>query len=127
MLVTLPSVQNGDAAGAIFAFVVSFGEVNATLFLLGPGLATLPIHVFSQIQFGAEQVVVAASTVQIALVIALIFVLEKIGLSKRSDWRSLRDSLVKPRFALSCCQRRSHDVRRPACHDRRKSRFLYAV
>lgn len=30
--------------------------------------------------------------VQMALVIALIFVLEKIGLSKRSDWRSLRDS-----------------------------------
>ncbi|CDX52966.1 hypothetical protein MPL3365_170190 [Mesorhizobium plurifarium] len=37
---------NGDAAGAIFAFVV--GEVNATLFLVGPGLATIPIHVLSQ-------------------------------------------------------------------------------
>lgn len=44
--VTLPSIQNGDAAGAIFAFVV--GEVNATLFLVGPGLATQRIHVFSQ-------------------------------------------------------------------------------
>ncbi|CDX42780.1 Putative ABC spermidine/putrescine transporter permease protein (fragment) [Mesorhizobium sp. SOD10] len=82
MLVTLPSIQNGDAAGAIFAFVVSFEELNATLFLVGPGLATLPIHVFSQIQFGAEQVVVAAaSTVQMALVIVVIFALEKIGLS----------------------------------------------
>ncbi|MET3523999.1 ABC transporter permease [Mesorhizobium abyssinicae] len=97
MLVT-PSTQNGVAAGAIFAFVVSFGEVNATLFLVGPGLATLPIHVFSQIQFGAEQVVVAAaSTVRMALVIVLIL------RSKRSDWRSLRDSRVKRRFALLAC------------------------
>ncbi|CVI63605.1 ABC transporter permease (plasmid) [Agrobacterium leguminum] len=82
MLVTLPSIQGGVAAGAIFAFVVSFGEINATLFLVGPGLATLPIHMFSQIQFGAEQVVVAAaSTVQMALVVILIFALEKVGLS----------------------------------------------
>ncbi|CDX21009.1 exported hypothetical protein [Mesorhizobium plurifarium] len=47
MLVTLVSIQNGAAAGAIFAFV-SFGEANATLFLVGPGLATRPIHVLSQ-------------------------------------------------------------------------------
>ncbi|CDX43291.1 Putative ABC spermidine/putrescine transporter permease protein (fragment) [Mesorhizobium sp. ORS 3359] len=81
MLVTLPSIQNGDAAGAIFA-LVSFGAENATLFLVEPGSATLPIHVFSQIQFGAEQVVVAAaSTVQMALVITLICAFEKMGLS----------------------------------------------
>ncbi|OHV65825.1 hypothetical protein LCM4577_28575 [Mesorhizobium sp. LCM 4577] len=81
MLVALPGIQSGDAAGAIFAFV-SFGEANATLFLVEPGLATLPIDVFSQVLFGAEQLVVAvASTVHMALVIASIFVLEKMGLS----------------------------------------------
>jgi putative spermidine/putrescine transport system permease protein len=63
--------------------VVSFGEVNATLFLTGPGLSTLPIQIYSQIQYGSEQVIVAAaSTVQMALVVVLIFVLEKLfGLS----------------------------------------------
>ncbi|MFU0507919.1 ABC transporter permease [Pseudaminobacter sp. NGMCC 1.201702] len=81
--VTLPSIQPGIVAGAIFAFVVSFGEINATLFLSGPGLSTLPVQIYSQIQYGSEQVVVAAaSTVQMVLVVLLVFVLEKIfGLS----------------------------------------------
>lgn len=81
--VTLPSIQPGIVAGAIFAFVVSFGEINATLFLTGPGLSTLPIQIYSQIQYGSEQVIVAAaSTVQMGLVVVLIIVLERLfGLS----------------------------------------------
>jgi putative spermidine/putrescine transport system permease protein len=81
--VTLPSIQPGIVAGAIFAFVVSFGEVNASLFLTGPGLSTLPIQIYSQIQYGSEQVVVAAAaTVQMGLVVIMILVLERIfGLS----------------------------------------------
>jgi len=85
--VTLPSIQPGIVAGAIFAFVVSFGEINATLFLSGPGLSTLPVQIYSQIQYGTEQVVVAAaSTVQMVLVVVLVVVLEKVfGLSVTSN------------------------------------------
>jgi putative spermidine/putrescine transport system permease protein len=81
--VTLPSIQPGIVAGAIFAFVASFGEINATLFLTGPGLSTLPVQIYSQIQYGSEQVIVAAaSTVQMSLVVVMIIVLEKVfGLS----------------------------------------------
>ena len=81
--VTLPSIQPGIVAGAVFAFVASFGEINATLFLTGPGLSTLPVQIYSQIQYGAEQVIVAAaSTVQMALVIVMVVFLEKVfGLS----------------------------------------------
>ena len=80
---TLPSIQGSVVAGAVFAFVVSFGEVNATLFLIGPGVSTLPVEIFSQIQFGAEQVIVAsASTLQMVLVVVLVLVLERVfGLS----------------------------------------------
>lgn len=83
MEVTLPSIQPGIVAGAIFAFVASFGEINATLFLTGPGLSTLPVQIYSQIQYGSEQVIVAAaSTVQMSLVIVMIVILEKgFGLS----------------------------------------------
>jgi putative spermidine/putrescine transport system permease protein len=79
----LPSIQGSVVAGAVFAFVVSFGEVNATLFLVGPGTTTLPVEIFSQIQFGAEQVIVAsASTLQMALVVVLVLALQKLlGLS----------------------------------------------
>ena len=81
--VTLPSIQPGIVAGAVFAFVASFGEINATLFLTGPGLSTLPVQIYSQIQYGSEQVIVAAaSTVQMALVIVMVVFLEKVfGLS----------------------------------------------
>lgn len=81
--VTIPSIQPGIVAGAVFAFVASFGEINATLFLTGPGLSTLPVQIYSQIQYGSEQVIVAAaSTVQMALVVVMVLVLEKVfGLS----------------------------------------------
>lgn len=81
--VTLPVVQPGIVAGAVFAFIVSFSEVNVTLFLSGPGAATLPIHIFSQLQFGAGQVIIAAaSTLQILLILVLMLVVEKLfGLS----------------------------------------------
>lgn len=81
--VTLPGIQPGIVAGAVFAFVASFGEINATLFLTGPGLSTLPVQIYSQIQYGSEQVIVAAaSTVQMGLVVVMVLVLEKVfGLS----------------------------------------------
>ena len=81
--VTLPGIQPGIVSGAIFAFVASFGEINATLFLTGPGLSTLPVQIYSQIQYGSEQVIVAAaSTVQMTLVVVMIVILEKVfGLS----------------------------------------------
>ncbi|HEV8306284.1 MAG TPA: ABC transporter permease [Methylomirabilota bacterium] len=77
--VTLPIIQPGIMAGAVFAFIVSFSELNVSLFLSGPGAATLPIHIFSQIQFGAGQVVIAAaSTLQIVLIVGLMVVVEKL-------------------------------------------------
>ncbi len=81
--VTLPVVQPGIVAGAVFAFIVSFSEVNVTLFLSGPGGGPRPIHIFSQLQFGAGQVIIAAaSTLQILLILALMLLVEKLfGLS----------------------------------------------
>ncbi len=77
--VTLPVIQPGILAGAVFAFIVSFSELNVSLFLSGPGAATLPIHIFSQIQFGAGQVVIAAaSTLQILLIVGLMVVVERL-------------------------------------------------
>ncbi|CDX52965.1 hypothetical protein MPL3365_170189 [Mesorhizobium plurifarium] len=60
--------------------------------------------------------VVAASMVQMALVVALIFVLEKIGLWKRSDWRSLRDSreaAIRPALLLPATVARRSETRLP--------------
>ncbi len=82
-LVTLPLIRPGLLCGWLFAFIVSFGELNTALFLTGPGVTTLPIEIFSYLQFqGSQLVVAAASTLQIGLVVVLVLTIERlVGLS----------------------------------------------
>ncbi len=78
-LVTLPLIWPGVVAGGMFAFIVSFGEVNADLFLTGPGSTTLPIEVLSHLQFPGDQLVIAAaSAIQVGLVVGAVVVVERI-------------------------------------------------
>jgi putative spermidine/putrescine transport system permease protein len=79
LLLTLPLIWPGVLSGWLFAFIVSFGELNAALFLTGPGLTTLPIEIFSYLQFqGSQLVIAAASTVQIALIVILVTLIERV-------------------------------------------------
>lgn len=79
MLVTLPLIWQGVLSGWLFAFIVSFGELNTALFLTGPGITTLPIEIFSYLQFqGSQLVIAAASTLQIALIIVMVAGIERI-------------------------------------------------
>jgi putative spermidine/putrescine transport system permease protein len=78
-VVTLPLVWQGVVSGWLFAFIVSFGELNTALFLTGPGLTTLPIEIFSYLQFqGSQLVIAAASTLQIALIVVMVTAIERI-------------------------------------------------
>lgn len=78
-LVTLPLVWPGVLSGWLFAFIVSFGELNTALFLTGPGVTTLPIEIFSYLQFqGSQLVIAAASTLQIALIILMVAGIERV-------------------------------------------------
>ena len=78
-LVTLPLIWPGVLSGWLFAFIVSFGELNTALFLTGPGVTTLPIEIFSYLQFqGSQLVIAAASSVQIALIVVLVAVIERV-------------------------------------------------
>lgn len=79
LVVTLPLIWQGVLSGWLFAFIVSFGELNTALFLTGPGLTTLPIEIFSYLQFqGSQLVIAAASTLQIALIIVMVAAIERI-------------------------------------------------
>lgn len=78
-LVTLPLIWPGVVSSWLFAFIVSFGELNTALFLTGPGVTTLPIEIFSYLQFqGSQLVIAAASSVQIALIVILVAVIERV-------------------------------------------------
>lgn len=79
LLITLPIIWPGVLAGWMFGFVVSFGELNTALFLTGPGVVTLPIEIFSYLQFEGSQLVVAsASTLQVAMIIVTVFAIERL-------------------------------------------------
>jgi putative spermidine/putrescine transport system permease protein len=83
LLITMPLIRPGLLCGWLFAFIVSFGELNTALFLTGPGVTTLPIEIFAYLQFqGSQLVIAAASTLQICLIIVLVLTIERlVGLS----------------------------------------------
>lgn len=70
--VTLPLIRSSLLSGSIFAFIVSFSDINVALFVSGPDTVTLPVHVFSQIVWQADPTIAAASTLQILLIAALL-------------------------------------------------------
>ena len=59
--VTLPLLRSSLVTGAVFAFIISFSDINLALFLAGASAPSLPVHIFSQIQFEADPSIAAAS------------------------------------------------------------------
>lgn len=82
--VVMPLIWPGMLAGGIFAFILSLGELNTALFLTGPGVTTLPIEIFSYLQFqGGQLVIAAASAIQVFMIIAIVLIAERlIGLKR---------------------------------------------
>ena len=78
-LVVLPLIWPSVLSGWLFAFIVSFGELNTALFLTGPGHTTLPIDIFSYLQFqGSQLVIAAASAIQVALILVMVAAIERL-------------------------------------------------
>jgi putative spermidine/putrescine transport system permease protein len=76
--ITLPNVSSGIFAALLYAFIISFGESGASLFLVGPGVLTLPVAVFNALAYGETPLIAVVSTIQILLIILLMVVLTKI-------------------------------------------------
>jgi len=76
--VTLPMLRSSLMSGAIFAFIISFSDINLSLFLSGPGTTTLPMHIFSEIQWGGDPTIAAASALQIIVVGFLILLVQRV-------------------------------------------------
>jgi putative spermidine/putrescine transport system permease protein len=66
--VTLPSILPGVVAGALFGFVASFGNLEMSLFLVGPGRTTLPIAILQYLEWKIDPSIAAVSVVQIVLI-----------------------------------------------------------
>jgi putative spermidine/putrescine transport system permease protein len=78
VLVAVPQLRSSLISGAVFAFIVSFSDINISLFLSGPNTTTLPVYLFSQIQWESDPSLAAASTVQMLVIVLLVIVLRKL-------------------------------------------------
>ncbi|WGW11478.1 ABC transporter permease [Saxibacter everestensis] len=77
--VVLPGVAGSVSSGAIFAFVISFDEAVVTLFLTGPGFETLPVTIFTYVQYSNDPTVAAVSTVLLIFCAVLVAVMMRLG------------------------------------------------
>jgi putative spermidine/putrescine transport system permease protein len=71
---TLVAIRPALIAAALFAFIISFDEVDMTVFLLSPGEQTLPVWMFTYMQKYQDPTLAALSTLLIgfSLIIAAI-------------------------------------------------------
>jgi len=64
-LVTLPTIRPAVVTGAIFAFIVSFGNFSLSLFFASGRVTTLPVAIFEYIDQFQDPTVAAASSLVI--------------------------------------------------------------
>ena len=75
--VTLPGILPGVVAGAMFAFVASFGNLEMSLFLVGPGRTTLPIAILQYLAWKIDPSIAAVSVVQIVLIAGAMLITDR--------------------------------------------------
>jgi putative spermidine/putrescine transport system permease protein len=67
--VTLRIIAPAISAGAIFAFIVSFGQFDMALFLSTPNIQTLPMAMYISLRYAFQPIAAAAGIFAILLVI----------------------------------------------------------
>ena len=70
--VTLPLALPGALAGAIFAFVHSFDDVNLSLFVARPGERPLTVTIMSFLEFGFAPTLAAVSILSMLIPLAVV-------------------------------------------------------
>lgn len=75
--VTLPLMRPGIVAGAVFAAVTSLGEIAITALISGANTVTVPVRIFSAVQFQLDPSVAAVSTLLMAASVIVLLVLDR--------------------------------------------------
>lgn len=65
--ITVPALKPGLFSGFFFAFIVSFGDVPVSVFLVSGGVSPLPVEIFQTLQFDFDPTVLAISTIVLML------------------------------------------------------------
>ena len=82
---SVASLINHDSAAeeaaaslaGLFAFITSFGNLEMALFLVAPGVTTLPVAILQYLEYHIDPLIAAASVAQMALVAILLLILDR--------------------------------------------------
>jgi len=77
LTVTLPLLRPGILAGAVFAAVTSLGEVAVTALVAGANTTTVPLRIFSAVQFQLDPSMAAVSTLLMAASVVVMVVVDR--------------------------------------------------
>jgi putative spermidine/putrescine transport system permease protein len=81
--VVMPLILPGVISGALFAFVTSFDEVVAVLFIAGPEQQTIPRQMFNGIREAISPAILAVATILVIISVGLLTTVEL--LRRRSE------------------------------------------
>lgn len=76
--VTFPNIAQGIQAGSIFAFIVSFGQFEVSLFLSAPNSEPLPIAMYNSLRYKFDPSAAAAGIFAIMLVTASVLLTNRL-------------------------------------------------
>jgi len=76
--VTFPNISQGIQAGSIFAFIVSFGQFEVSLFLSAPNTEPLPIAMYNSLRYKFDPSAAAAGIFAITLVTASVLLTNRL-------------------------------------------------
>ena len=76
--VVFPLIKSGLVAGAVFAFIHSFTDVNLSLFLASPGEQPITVKILAFLEFGFAPTLAAVSVITLILPLVLVAVVERI-------------------------------------------------
>ena len=68
VLITLPLIAPGVAAGWLLAFTLSLDDLVVASFVSGPGASTLPMVIFSSVRLGLTPELYALATLMVLAV-----------------------------------------------------------
>ena len=75
--VTFPLIRPGIAASLVFAFILSFDEVAASLFVSSASAMTLPVRIFVYIDQNYDPLVTSVSSLLVFAAAIALFIIEK--------------------------------------------------
>jgi len=77
--VVLPMARPGILAGSVLAFTYSFNDVSISVFLAGSNAKPLAVELMSNMEYSADPVPAAVSTIMVAIAIGFFILVERIG------------------------------------------------